>query len=127
MTALGSWEGGVTVKVVVAAACGLTLSACVGVYGPKGNDTGGIIPWSPANESMAMQLAQENCGYYRKYAVIRTIHRVYGDWISYECRFDPPGFTPDPRLAAEAMSERRAPARRAARGPTPEPEIQIVR
>ena len=75
---------------VLAAALAVALASC-GVYGPKGNDTGGIIPWSEANEAMAMQLAQENCGYYQKYAVIRSVHRVYGDWISYECRWDPPG------------------------------------
>ena len=42
--------------VVLAAACALT--ACSGIYGPKGNDTGGVIPWSPENESMMQMLAQ---------------------------------------------------------------------
>ena len=60
------------------------------LYGPKGNDTGGIIPWSVENESMMMMLAQDNCGYYGKIAVITNIHRVYGDFITYECRFGPP-------------------------------------
>jgi hypothetical protein len=114
------------VRGVFAAACGLMLSACVGVYGPKGNDTGGIIPWSPANESMAMQLAQENCGYYKKYAVIRTIHRVYGDWISYECQFDPPGFIAPRAVVVEGAAEPRA-VRRASRVPETEPDIQILR
>jgi hypothetical protein len=54
----------------------------------KGNDTGGIIPWSPDNERMAGEIAQDDCGLYGKYAVITTIHRTYGDYISYECRFD---------------------------------------
>ncbi len=72
------------------AALGLTLVSCVGVYGPKGNDTGGIIPWSPDNEQMALLLAQNNCGQYNKYAVITTIHREYGDYISYVCRWYPP-------------------------------------
>jgi hypothetical protein len=76
--------------VFLAMACAAMLSSCVGVYGPKGNDTGGIIPWSPENESMAMMLATENCGYYNKYAVITTVHRVYGDFITYECLFEPP-------------------------------------
>jgi hypothetical protein len=62
----------------------------VGVYGPKGNDTGGIIPWSVENESMMMMIAQDNCGYYGKTAVITNIHRVYGDFISYQCVFGPP-------------------------------------
>lgn len=78
-------------QVVVAAACAAALASCSGIYGPKGNDTGGVIPWSPENEGMAMMLATENCTYYNKYAVITTIHRVYGDFITYECRFEPPG------------------------------------
>ena len=78
-----------TFKAVLAAACGLALASC-GIYGPKGNDTGGVIPWSVENESMMMLIAQENCGYYRKIAVIRNIHRVYGDFITYQCVFGPP-------------------------------------
>ena len=67
----------------------LALSAC-GVYGPKGNDTGGIIPWSPGAELEALAIAQENCGRYDKYARITSMRRQYGDYIAYECRFDPP-------------------------------------
>jgi hypothetical protein len=62
-----------------------------GVYGPKGNDTGGIIPWSPDNELMAFQIAQENCGYYHKYAVATSITRGVGNYIAYKCVWDPPG------------------------------------
>ena len=62
-----------------------------GVYGPKGNDTGGIIPWSPDNEQMAQMIAQENCGFYNKYALPNSIHRVPGDYITYKCVWEPPG------------------------------------
>ena len=31
---------------------------CDGVYGPKGNDTGGIIPWSPENERRSRSTSQ---------------------------------------------------------------------
>ena len=75
---------------VLAATCGLLLSSCVGLYGPKGNDTGGVIPWSVENESNMMLIANNNCGMFQKYAVITTIHRVYGDFITYDCRFGPP-------------------------------------
>ena len=78
------------IKMVIPAALGLMLASCAGVHGPKGNDTGGIIPWSPDNERMANDIAQGNCGFYNKHAVLRTINRVPGDFISYECRFDPP-------------------------------------
>ena len=78
------------IRMVIPAAFGLMLASCAGVYGPKGNDTGGIIPWSPDNERMAYDIAQGNCGFYNKHAVLRTINRVPGDFISYECWFDPP-------------------------------------
>jgi hypothetical protein len=61
-----------------------------GVWGSKGNDTGGIIPWSPENEQNAAQIAQSNCGFYNKYAVATSIHRVPGDYIGYVCVWDPP-------------------------------------
>ena len=40
------------VLLMVALGMTLTVGAC-GVYGPTGNDTGGIIPWSPAAELTA--------------------------------------------------------------------------
>ena len=77
-------------KLVPVLALGVMLASCAGVYGPKGNDTGGIIPWSQDNERMADMIAQNNCGLYRKYAVITTVHRAPGDYIAYDCRFEPP-------------------------------------
>lgn len=65
------------------------IAAC-GVHGPKGNDTGGIIPWSVEAERDALAIAQTNCDRYNKYARITSMRRVYGDYIDYECRFDPP-------------------------------------
>jgi hypothetical protein len=69
----------------------LMLTAC-GVYGPKGNDTGGIIPWSADNERAALAIAGDNCARYSKYPRITSVHRVYGDYIAYECRFDSPRY-----------------------------------
>jgi hypothetical protein len=74
---------------VLAALC-LALTSCVGVYGPKGNDTGGIIPWSPEAERNALNIAQANCSQFNKYAVITSVHRVYGDYIAYVCWWHPP-------------------------------------
>ena len=76
-------------QAVLVAVLGLALGAC-GVYGPKGNDTGGIIPWSPENELAALDIAQNNCGRYNEYANITSVHREYGDYIGYECVLDPP-------------------------------------
>jgi hypothetical protein len=84
-------------KATAIAALGALLLGATGVaaghlgsHGPKGNDTGGIIPWSPESERAAFEIAQENCGRYRKFAVLRSIRRVHGDFIVYDCRWDPP-------------------------------------
>lgn len=69
---------------------GLSFILLVGVYGPKGNDTGGIIPWSPEAEHNAFDIAQANCSRFNKYAVITSVHRVYGDYIAYACWWHPP-------------------------------------
>ena len=71
---------------VVLALLGLSFPACAGVYGPKGNDPGGIIPWSVETEAMALMIANENCSRFGKYARITSIRRTYGDYIAYECR-----------------------------------------
>jgi hypothetical protein len=77
-------------RTILAAALAVTLASCAGVYGPKGNDTGGIIPWSPEAERAARDIAQSNCSQFDKYAVITSVHRIYGDYISYDCRWKPP-------------------------------------
>ena len=60
------------------------------VWGPKGNDTGGIIPWSPENEKNAFEIAENNCKFWNKFPVATSIHRVPGDYIGYACVWDPP-------------------------------------
>jgi hypothetical protein len=77
------------IRVLLVAALGLALASCAG-FRHKGNDTGGIIAWSPENEQMALQLAQQNCGWFRKYAVITSVVRGYGNYIAYDCRLNPP-------------------------------------
>jgi hypothetical protein len=82
--------------VAIAALGALLLSSAgvaashIGVHGPKGNDTGGIIPWSPEYEAAALDIAQHNCGRFRKFALIRSVRRVYGDYIAYDCVWEPP-------------------------------------
>ena len=83
-------------RALLVAALGLAFStagASAFVFGPKGNDTGGIIPWSPEAERMALALANDQCNascWGRKRARITSIRRVYGDYIVYECLFDGP-------------------------------------
>ena len=60
------------------------------VWGPKGNDTGGIIPWSPENERNSYDIAAAQCARWNKFPVATSIHRQYGDYIGYKCVWDPP-------------------------------------
>jgi hypothetical protein len=54
-----------------------------------GNDTGGIIPWSCENEAVAPQAAAGYCAQYSKYARITGVNRRYGDYISFNCLWNP--------------------------------------
>jgi hypothetical protein len=54
-----------------------------------GNDTGGIIPWSCANEAAAPRAAAGHCAQFNKYARITGVHRQYGDYISFNCFWSP--------------------------------------
>jgi hypothetical protein len=55
----------------------------------KGNDTGGIISWSCENEAAAHAIAAAHCGYYGKYERISSVHRQYGDYIAFNCLWNP--------------------------------------
>jgi len=79
---------------VVLSLCGGAAHAVNGetwsVFGINGNDTGGIIPWSPENEKNAFEIAENNCKFWNKFPVATSIHRVPGDYIGYACVWDPP-------------------------------------
>jgi len=53
----------------------------------KGNDTGGIIPWSPDVQQSYPQMAADHCASYNKVAFITSVHKVYGDYIAFVCAF----------------------------------------
>jgi hypothetical protein len=55
----------------------------------RGNDTGGIIPWSCENEAMAHQIAAFYCARWDKYHRITSVHRRYGDFIAFNCLWSP--------------------------------------
>src|SRR3989442_6375743 len=55
--------------------------------GVVGNDIGGIIPWSPYTQRFARAIASTHCARYFKYARITSVHRQYGDYIGFVCRF----------------------------------------
>jgi hypothetical protein len=82
------WGSSMKQRPLLMAALVLTLGW--GAFGSKGNDIGGIIPWSPEAEEVALDIAQANCGQWNKYAVITSVHRMYGDYIAYACWWRPP-------------------------------------
>jgi hypothetical protein len=64
------------------------------VYGINGNDTGGIIPWSPALRAYGYrQAAQDHCRGYKKIARITSVKARYGDYVGFACEFAP-GYDP---------------------------------
>ena len=58
--------------------------------GVTGNDTGGIFPYSPAVEGSYKQIAEGHCARWGRLAKVTSIHRKYGDYVSFVC-YDRPG------------------------------------
>jgi hypothetical protein len=59
----------------------------LGVWGIQSNDTGGIIPWSPAIAHVYRNIAAAECARWNKVALITSVHRVYGDYVGFRCVF----------------------------------------
>jgi hypothetical protein len=70
------------------------VSSGAGVVGPgpgvTGNDTGGIFPYSPAVEGIYKDIAEHHCARYGRLAQVTSVHRMYGDYVSFVC-YDHPG------------------------------------
>jgi hypothetical protein len=79
-------------KLLLAACAALLVSAAqagpAGPYVLRGNDTGGIIPYTPAPRSAFLDIAAIHCARYNKLARITSIHRRYGDYVAFACAFD---------------------------------------
>jgi len=58
-----------------------------GAPGPgiTGNDTGGIIPYSPAIEHVYRQMAADHCARWGRLSHITSVRRRYGDYIGFVC------------------------------------------
>lgn len=52
-----------------------------------GNDTGGLIVWSPDSEQVAFAASGAHCAAYGKQARITSVHRQYGHYIGFACAF----------------------------------------
>lgn len=70
----------------------LQASSAQAFYVPpfKGNDTGGIIAWTLAQQVDARQLASEHCAQYGKVARRLAAQRTYGGYISFACDWPRP-------------------------------------
>ena len=55
----------------------------------RGNDTGGIIPWSCENEADAREVAGSYCAGWGKFARITSVQRMYGQYIGFNCLWRP--------------------------------------
>ena len=64
-----------------------------GAPGVNGNDTGGIIPWSPQVHLMYRDIAATHCAGYNKVARITSVRARYGDYVGFACYF-PRGYDP---------------------------------
>ena len=50
-----------------------------------GNDTGGIFPYTPNLEGLYPQIAGDYCATWGRLAQVTSVHRRYGDYISFVC------------------------------------------
>lgn len=78
--------------IVLAATTGATTAAEFAGPGPgvTGNDTGGIFPYSPAVEGNYKEIAEAHCARWSRMAKVTSVHRKYGDYVSFVC-YDRPG------------------------------------
>jgi hypothetical protein len=58
--------------------------------GITGNDTGGIFPYSPDVDGSYQQISEGYCARWGRMAKVTSIHRKYGDYVSFVC-YDRPG------------------------------------
>ena len=56
--------------------------------GLTGNDTGGIIQWTPWTATAYRSLAAEHCARWNRIADITSVHARYGDYVGFTCRTD---------------------------------------
>jgi hypothetical protein len=76
------------------AMCGMLAGAPAQAdwIGPfKGNDTGGIIAYSLANQADARQLAVDHCARYDKVVKFLAVQPYDGGYVSFACRWVPYG------------------------------------
>jgi hypothetical protein len=87
------WNRAVLVAAIFVATLGVSAAAAA-ISGPwpsiSGNDTGGIIPYAPNLEGLYPQIAGDYCASWGRLSHVTSVHRRYGDYISFVC-IDKPG------------------------------------
>jgi hypothetical protein len=56
--------------------------------GLTGNDTGGIIQWTPYVSRIYRRWAADHCAQWHRIATITSVHRRYGDYVAFTCDYD---------------------------------------
>jgi hypothetical protein len=59
-----------------------------GMRGLTGNDSGGIIQWTPEIDHVYRDIAADHCARWHRFAQITSVHRRYGDFIGFRCLYD---------------------------------------
>ena len=81
------------VLVMVLSTCAGDL-AVAGLQGPGpwfgsewvwGNDTGGILPYSPEIRGVYHQMAAEHCARWHRLSHVTSVHPRYGDYVTFVC------------------------------------------
>jgi hypothetical protein len=55
-----------------------------------GNDTGGILPYSPEIRHVYRQMIAEHCARWHRGSHVTSVHPRYGDYVAFVC-IDRPG------------------------------------
>ena len=50
-----------------------------------GNDTGGILPYSPEIRGVYRQTAAEHCARWHRLPGLTSVHPRYGDYVTFVC------------------------------------------
>jgi hypothetical protein len=65
---------------------GAGRGALANFFGPiTGNDTGGIIPYTPELKGTYRELAAEYCARWDRLSHVTSVHPRYGDYVSFVC------------------------------------------
>jgi hypothetical protein len=87
------WNRSVLVAAIYVVTLGVS-AATAAIGGPwpgiSGNDTGGIISYAPNLEGLYPQIARDYCASWGRLSHVTSVHRRYGDYISFVC-IDKPG------------------------------------